>query len=210
MTEADTIAVASARPRPPVYDELLRSTARLARLTSSSRAASVFLYDGGVDALVLEASSGHGEDRLIGLRVPAHAGIAGWVHQTGEAILVNGVRDDPRFDLATATSTGYVPDTIVAAPIVSADRSVGVVELLDPDLSTRDAAATMDLLSELATHCCAALLVLGGTPDISRRPASASHLIAKLQQMSAAEHPTVDEFLRSLDNMLTLVRLEGR
>src|SRR5258708_15657043 len=98
-----------------VHDELLRSTVRLARLAFGASGASVFLYDGEHDQLVFEASSGEGEDRLIGVAIPANRGIAGWVWNTGETIVVRDLATDARFDRKFAEETGYVPNEIMAA-----------------------------------------------------------------------------------------------
>ncbi|GHJ42812.1 hypothetical protein Cs7R123_01540 [Catellatospora sp. TT07R-123] len=142
------------------HDEILRSTVRLARLSFSAAAASVFLYDTERDALVFEASSGEGEDMLIGLAIPSDRGIAGWVANTGEPLVIRGVRDDERFDRAFAAETGLVPDTIMAAPIEHNGEVLGVLEVLDPSLEAIGDLVAIDLLTELANQSCAALCLL--------------------------------------------------
>lgn len=142
------------------HDEILRSTVRLARLSFNAAAASVFLYDHERDVLVFEASSGPGEDRLLGLTLPPDRGIAGWVANTGEPIVIRGVADDARFDRDFAADTGLVPDVIMAAPIEHEGDILGVLEVLDPNLSTVGEIQAIDLLTELANQSCAALSLL--------------------------------------------------
>ncbi len=142
------------------HDEILRSTVRLARLSFNAAAASVFLYDHERDVLVFEASSGPGEDRLLGLTLPPDRGIAGWVANTGEPIVIRGVAEDSRFDRDFAAGTGLVPDVIMAAPIEHEGDILGVLEVLDPNLSTVSEIMAIDLLTELANQSCAALSLL--------------------------------------------------
>ncbi len=142
------------------HDEILRSTVRLARLSFNAAAASVFLYDHERDVLVFEASSGPGEDRLLGLTLPPDRGIAGWVANTGEPIVIRGVAEDSRFDRDFAAGTGLVPDVIMAAPIEHEGDILGVLEVLDPNLSTVGEIMAIDLLTELANQSCAALSLL--------------------------------------------------
>lgn len=142
------------------YDEILRSTVRLARLSFSAAAASVFLRDEDRDALVFEASSGVGEDRLVGVAIPAGHGIAGWVAETGETVIVRGVADDDRFDRDFALSTGLVPDVLMAVPMEHRGEIIGVLEVLDPKTEGVGDLDAMDLLAELAHQSSAALALV--------------------------------------------------
>ncbi|WP_405164446.1 GAF domain-containing protein [Nocardia sp. NBC_01499] len=155
------------------YEEALRSTVRLARLSFSSAAASVFLYREDRNAFVFEAASGAGEDQIIGMEVPAGKGIVGWVADSGEPIVVREVSSDSRFDLHTASATGYIPDVIMAIPLIRRGDIVGVMEVLDPVAELDDIVA-LEMLSELANQ---AVLILSMvprefSPDFAQRAAA--------------------------------------
>lgn len=152
---------------PAAHDELVRSTVRLARLTFSAAAASVFLHDERRGELVFEASSGAGEDLLVGRAIPAGRGIAGWVFQTGETIAVADLAADVRFDRSFAESTGYVPDTILAAPLLRDDTTIGVLEVLDPALGRFGQLDAVDLLAELACQSGLALTLLAAARSLT-------------------------------------------
>ncbi|MGV9383336.1 GAF domain-containing protein [Nonomuraea sp. NPDC003707] len=145
---------------PATHDELLRSSVRLARLAFRSGAASVFLYDRRRDELVFEASSGAGEDRLLGVSVPCDQGIVGWVWNTGETIIAHDLRRDPRFNREFAESTGFVPNEIMAGPLDLDGESIGVLEVLDPRLDGYGDAAAIELLTEITRQSSAALSLL--------------------------------------------------
>jgi GAF domain-containing protein len=118
-------------PGDDLHRALLRSIVDTARAIFRAQAASVFLLDAETDELVFEAVSGEGEESLVGRRFPSSTGIAGWVLVTGQSLVLDDVTADPRFASQAAQSTGYVPKAIMAVPLESGDRTLGVLEVLD-------------------------------------------------------------------------------
>lgn len=132
----------------------------VARAIFGAAASSVFLYDQDTDQLVFEAVSGEGEGSLIGTRFPADRGIAGWVIATGEAMTATDLRDNQMFARDLAESTGYVPDSIMAAPVVHGSDTLGVLQVLDPHPQSRTSIADLDLLAMFADQAAMSLHVL--------------------------------------------------
>lgn len=116
--------------------ELMTAIAAAARRELRAAACSVALID---DAdLVFVAADGVGAAEVLQLRIPLGRGIAGWVAVSGQSIAVADVHRDQRFDLESAQATGYLPTTILAAPIEGADGPFGVLEILDRDPGPAD------------------------------------------------------------------------
>jgi signal transduction protein with GAF and PtsI domain len=132
----------------------------IARTVFGAAAASVFLVDMATGALVFEAVSGEGEGDLIGRRFPAGTGIAGWVAAYGQPLLVDDTTDSPQFARGAAATTGYVPRSIMAAPLIAAGECLGVVEVLDRGSRLRGELGDVDLLGMLATELGTALELL--------------------------------------------------
>ncbi|HEX3790795.1 MAG TPA: GAF domain-containing protein [Pseudonocardiaceae bacterium] len=130
--------------------ELLTSIVRVARSIFGAAASSIFLFDSDAAELVFEAVSGEGEDFLVGTHFPADQGIAGWVVATGEPMTVDGLTDNPLFARDLAESTGYVPDSIMAVPVVHQTDILGVLQVLDPHPQSRSSIADLDLLMMFA------------------------------------------------------------
>lgn len=131
---------------------LLQSIVEVARGVFGAAAASVFLIDQRTDELVFEAVSGAGEDHLIGTRFPSGTGLAGWVAMSGQPLLVDDVSQDPQFARDAAESTGYVPRSIIAAPLIRGGDCVGVLEVLDSGTQPRSELSDLDLVGLLATE----------------------------------------------------------
>ncbi|MFG3406721.1 GAF domain-containing protein [Streptomyces sp. NPDC048142] len=146
--------------------ELLQSVVDVARAIFGAEASSVFLLDEEADELVFQAVSGQGEEFLVGRRFPAGRGIAGWVATSGEPMVVDDLSTDPSFDRSLAESTAYVPNALMAAPLISDARILGVLEVLDPSPQARSGVRELDLLAMFARQAAAALRVI--TPERGR------------------------------------------
>lgn len=111
-------------------DELVSSIAATARRVFDAEACSVALLDEDGEHLVFHFAAG-GSDDVIGERIPIGSGIAGWVVASGQPLAVADVRADPRFSPELAERTGYEPTSIVALPLATEQRILGVLEVLD-------------------------------------------------------------------------------
>ncbi|WP_285622853.1 GAF domain-containing protein [Actinoallomurus iriomotensis] len=139
---------------------LLQSIVEVARSVFGAAAASVFLVDRANGDLVFEAVAGEGENQLPGTRFPGGTGIAGWAVMGGQPLLVDDVAESPRFARAAAESTGYVPRSIMAAPLIADGECIGVLEVLDRDSRPRGDLGDMDSLGLLATEMATVLELL--------------------------------------------------
>ena len=111
---------------------LLQAIVDTARNVFDAGAASILLLDEERHDLLFAAVAGEGAGQLLGRRIPANTGIAGSVLATRQPIVLDSVKDDPRFEPDVAESTGYVPDVIMAAPLAAEEKPIGVFEVLDP------------------------------------------------------------------------------
>lgn len=134
---------------------ILQSMLNFARLMFSAPAASVFTYDPATDELKFEASAGIGGVALADSRMPATAGIAGMVIQTGMATIADNLSANSNFNREFAAQSGYVPDAICAAPLLYDDDIIGVVEVLDPDfgrLAKLDVLTIVEALADVVAE----------------------------------------------------------
>jgi signal transduction protein with GAF and PtsI domain len=143
-----------------VQRRLLQSIAEMARIVFGAAAASVFLVDHQSGDLVFEAVAGEGEGHLPGSRFPSGTGIAGWAAMYGQPLLVDDVVESPQFARDAAESTGYVPRSIMAAPLIAGGDCVGVLEVLDHDIRPRCELGDIDSLGQLSTQLATVLELL--------------------------------------------------
>ena len=122
---------AADRIAPPPGEAALRAIADAAVAAVRVTAVSMALHDAATDTLVFRVAAGREGRGVAGLSIALHEGIAGYAYSAGQPLAVADVRADPRFELATAERTGYIPRSILAVPLADDDGVVGVMELLD-------------------------------------------------------------------------------
>jgi GAF domain-containing protein len=141
---------------PVGHEQQLTDLAETARAVFGAQACSIALLDAEEDNLVFTAAAGAGADEVVGLTVPVGQGIAGWVVSSGQTLEVTEVAQDPRFARDVAERTGYVPQAILAAPLETESRVVGVVEVLDRDAARPGSERDMVLLDFFARQAAVA------------------------------------------------------
>jgi GAF domain-containing protein len=142
------------------YRELLQSIVEVARAIFRAQASSIFLLDDETDELVFEAVAGQGADSLVGQRFPSSQGIAGFVLVSRQPLVIESVLEDPRFSREVAESTGYVPNGLMAVPLLHEERSLGVLEVLDRPSDARFTLSEMELLGLFGNQAAIALDLL--------------------------------------------------
>jgi PAS domain S-box-containing protein len=110
-----------------VLERILSETMR----SLQSEAASLALLADPAGRLEFRHALGMGAEKVRGLRLQKGQGIAGWVAEHGQALVVPDVHADPRFfgvddELQTQTHM------IAAAPIRMQKRIIGVLEVINP------------------------------------------------------------------------------
>ena len=200
-------------PGDDLHRALLRSIVDTARAIFRAQAASVFLLDAETDELVFEAVSGEGEESLVGRRFPSSTGIAGWVLVTGQSLVLDDVTADPRFASQAAQSTGYVPKAIMAVPLESGDRTLGVLEVLDRPSGERFTMAESDLLGMFAAQAAIALDLLERSRSARRLldddggdAAVLTRLAAALESADAEDREAALALLQALERVVSRLR----
>jgi len=188
------------------YRALLRATVEVARAIFRAKASSVFLLDEATDELVFEAVAGGGSDSLVGRRFPSSTGVAGWVLVTRQPLVIDDLAQDARFSREGAESTGYVPRSLMAVPLLVEDRVLGVLEVLDRPNVEPFSLAEMDLLGLLGNQAAIALDLL----QRARRARAALNGEGELARFAARLEEAPEETRAAgLDLLRALGRLLG-
>jgi GAF domain-containing protein len=188
------------------FRELLRSVVEVARAIFAARASSILLLDEDANELVFEAVVGEGEQELLGKRFPAGTGVAGWVLATRTPLVLEDVERDPRFARDVAEDTGYVPQGLMAVPLLHDERALGVLEVLDRQ--SRFTLEEMELLGLFASQAAIALdllrrareseAVLAGDGEL----AVVSRIAAALRGLDEERRPAALQLLGGLEQVL--------
>ena len=94
--------------------------------------ASLALVDEETGELEFRNALGGAADKIIGLRLQKGEGIAGWVVEHDEPLVVPDVKADERFYSGADEEAGFETRTLAAVPISVQRRIIGVLEAVNP------------------------------------------------------------------------------
>jgi GAF domain-containing protein len=205
MSDLEAAVAAGVLGADEAHRELLQATVEVARAIFGAKAASVFLLDEEADELVFEAVAGEGEGELIGMRFPADTGIAGWVLTTRQPLIVDDLSSDTRWSRTAAESTGYVPKSMMAVPLLVDERALGVLNVLDRPAESRVRLSEIDLLGLFANQAAIALDLLQRARRARAALAGEGRLapLARVAgRLEEGERDAAFELLRALERVL--------
>jgi GAF domain-containing protein len=190
------------------FARLLRSIVEVARAIFHAKASSVFLFDAETDELVFAAVAGDDEQHLVGRRLPSSTGIAGWVLSSRTPLVLEDVRQDPRFARDVAEGTGYVPEGLMAVPLLDDEAVLGVLQVLDRPQRSRFSLQEMELLGLFAGQAAIALSLLGPARRARRAlegegdAAAVASLATALEALDGDRRDAAGALLRELTRVL--------
>jgi GAF domain-containing protein len=190
------------------FGRLLRSIVDVARAIFGAKASSILLFDTETDELVFAAVSGEGEQELVGRRMASTTGVAGWVLSSRTPLVLEDVQSDPRFARDVAEKTGYVPQGLMAVPLLDDEIVLGVLQVLDRPQRARFSLQEMELLGLFASQAAIALgllrsaqrarAALAGTGDV----ASVAGVARALDALEGRRREDGVALLRDLERVL--------
>jgi GAF domain-containing protein len=137
-------------------DELLGQIMASATELTGAETSSLLVLDEEAGELTVEIATGAPGEAVVREHVPAGQGIAGWVIENAEPVIVDEPRSDPRFYSGIDDKSGFETRNILAVPMTTKERTIGVIEVInkrDGSFDERDVKVT----TALAGHAAIAL-----------------------------------------------------
>ena len=118
---------------------------------------SLLLMDTEKKELFFQIATGKGAESLKDVRIKVGQGLAGWVAETGEAVVVPDTTKDSRFFGQVDAKTKMETRSIVAVPVRFREQCLGVIELINSIGPEGFSARDMALLEALADYAAIAI-----------------------------------------------------
>jgi NtrC-family two-component system sensor histidine kinase KinB len=133
-------------------DDVLRSLMTQVCDYFRVEAASVALLDERTGGSVFRVAVGKASEEVVGLRMGPGQGVVGWVMQMGQPELVPVAHADERFYTGIDDRTDFYARAMLAIPIKVGERTIGVIEVLNPATGTfdKDAQRLLFAVADLA------------------------------------------------------------
>lgn len=97
----------------------------------NSEEASVLIRDGDDGDLRFLCAIGQVADQLIGIKIPAGKGIAGFVFSSGQPMTISDAEQEQSFYAEVDKKTGFSTQTILATPLQYDGNIIGVLEYVN-------------------------------------------------------------------------------
>ncbi len=136
---------------------------------------SLLMVDDEHRELYFAIAVGAAADALKSVRLRIGEGIAGWVAKYGEALIVPDVSKDERFAPRIDEITNWKTRSILCVPLASKSRILGVIQLINVEMSTFGADQFM-LLQALADYAAIAV--------------DNAHAVEKIQELTITDDCT--------------------
>lgn len=125
----ETVDVANVLTEPLTHS--IETILEISAAEMNSDEASVLIRDGGDGDLKFLSAIGKVANQLLGLRIPAGKGIAGFVMSSGQPMAVADVGGEETFYAEVDKTTGYSTQTILATPLRYKGDVIGVLEYVN-------------------------------------------------------------------------------
>ena len=186
-------------------DTVLRSLMTQVRDHFQVEAVSVAVLDERSEKLTFRVAVGEAAEAVIGLQLHLGEGIAGWVAQHGETVLIPDAYKDSRFFPGVDEKTEFRTRTVLAVPITADHQTIGAIEALNPITGAFDETAPQ-LLARVADQAAAAIR----NAEVYERARRAEHRYERLFHGSPAPIVVMDFDTTILDLNQRAVELLGR
>jgi len=172
-------------------EELLQLITERSTEILNTEAGSLLLTpdDGTLDLVFRVAIGGSGSD-IINVRIPEGRGLVGEVAMSGQHVIVNDVKNDPRWGGELAKG-GFQTNNVLAVPLITQDRVIGVLEVLNK----RDGGFSPDDVSLLTTFAGQAAVAIENARLFQLTDLQLSQRLKELETMEQIDI----ELNRSLD-----------
>lgn len=136
--------------------EIKEKTIEAAMSLVKAEAASLLFIDEETNELLFDVASGEKSEDVKTIRIKMGQGIAGWVAENNQAVIVNNPKKDSRFYTGVDKKTSFETKNIICLPIITKGKLLGVLEAInksDGSFNETD----VDLLTTLTNHIAVAI-----------------------------------------------------
>jgi len=122
-----------------------------------AEASSIFQLDAEKGELFFRLALGDAADRVREVRLAMGQGIAGWVAQTGRALIIADTAKEPRFNAEVDVHTGFRTRSILCVPMIYRGRLTGVLQVLNKRSGREFTQHDLEILTVLANQIATAI-----------------------------------------------------
>jgi putative nucleotidyltransferase with HDIG domain len=122
----------------------------------NAEAGSLLFLDEKTGDLYFDVAIGEKGEKVKTIRLKKGQGIAGWVTEHDEPVIINDAQNDPRFFKGADEKSGFVTKSMICVPVKTRDKIVGVLQAVNKKSTSFDN-DDLDLLKGLSNQVAIAI-----------------------------------------------------
>ncbi len=135
----------------------------------NAKASSLLLVDENTGNLFFYITTGDKSEEVKRYEIKKGEGLAGWVAEHGQPLLVTNVKEDPRWDQKIAAEIGFETKSIAVSPLKVGDSVLGVLEIIDHEDGSILTEDDLEMLNAFSNIAAAAILRARMYSDVDKQ-----------------------------------------
>lgn len=141
------------KPLQKLLDQIISASKKLL----DAEAASLLLFNKEENHLYFHTLAGGTESSLKSKIIAKGEGIAGWVAEKRESLIINDCYSDSRFNKDFDISTGFKTRNMICVPMIQKNDFVGVIQVINKKNDFAFSKEDLELFEALAAQCAVAI-----------------------------------------------------
>jgi signal transduction histidine kinase len=137
----------------PLLQRIIQSSADIL----ACEAGSLFLIDEETGEYVFRVAVGPVGQNLVGMRIAPGKGFVGEAIESGKALIVNDVQNDPRWFKGADAASGFITRALMVVPLRYQGRPIGAVEVINKKDGTPFGEEDQNLLTAFSGQAAVAI-----------------------------------------------------
>jgi signal transduction histidine kinase len=138
-------------------ESVLNNAMKWAEEFINAEASSIYELDEVNDELFIRLARGEKKDPVKNIRLKVGEGIAGWVVQSCQPIVVHDVRDEEKFSDKYDKITGFNTRSLICVPLTLRGKAIGAIQVLNKKSQEPFSNADLEILTGMSHQIAVAI-----------------------------------------------------
>ena len=138
-------------------ESVLNNAMKWAEEFINAEASSIYELDEMNNELFIRLARGEKKEPVKGIRLKMGEGIAGWVVQSSQPIVVHDVRNEKKFNDKYDKITGFKTRSLICVPLTLRGKAIGAIQVLNKKDRESFSNADLDLLTGMSHQIAVAM-----------------------------------------------------
>ena len=138
-------------------ESVLNNAMKWAEEFINAEASSIYELDEMNNELYIRLARGEKKDPIKSIRLKVGEGVAGWVVQSGQPIVVHDVRNEKKFSSKYDKMTGFKTRSLICVPLTLRGKTIGAIQVINKKSKEAFNNADLEILTGMSHQIAVAM-----------------------------------------------------